>query len=62
MGVGHGGLVGQVFLLPAYATASVLPGPVEAYAQASATATPAGAPTSAQVSVAAAKARAARAG
>jgi hypothetical protein len=54
-------LVGQVFLLPAYATASVPSGPVEAYAQASATATPAGAPTSAQVSVATAKTRVARA-
>ncbi|MFD6173580.1 hypothetical protein [Streptomyces coeruleorubidus] len=60
MGVGHGGLVGQV-LLPAIATASVPSGPVEAYAQESATATPAGAPTSAQVSVATAKAFAAKA-
>ncbi|GAP50409.1 predicted protein [Streptomyces azureus] len=60
MGVGHGGLVGQV-MLPAIATASVPSGPVEAYAQEWATATPAGAPTSAQVSVATAKAFAARA-
>ncbi len=64
VGVGEGGAqggkVGQS-RLPATATASVPPGPVDAYAQASARAVPIGAPTSVKVSVTRANTRPAEA-